>query len=499
MIRVFLFLFLAVTFARGAANDGGYQRNSWSTNMFAHFKYATGYVATTNLLRGSTNGDVIWVRTERPDRKMLLPTNTFGLLRNGVEIFFDNVELHAGHLADGASPDNRRLFSEFDDSPSTNYVWGRWTLTTSNQNSSLIYLRNSGSKLYFQNHGMTREYTSSGGVCARQEDGTSLVLDVQGDVLNKGYDGIWISGTGAGVRTYVNIAGRLAAEDTAIEFNGGYDEGYPGVFNVGSIARINTTGNPGGLISFGLNMVVNVASKIGGTGGGTNWYIGVDSSTAPAGVTTASILNCPSIQNDATHEQNPYLIQAWDLGSGIGRLRVIGAKIDGPTNSAAALVSLYNSQVSFEFCKLNARRTDTTNSIEMYEAPVGTETLDVPGTTWNAPIESSLLPSSYIKAQFATNVNANVSLVEGVTAVFVRTLASSGDKDIILTNANRYVRGDSVLIKDAAGTSSNGSSNVVVKSASGNIDGVLGSTGKTITTDYGAFVFWTDGTNWWSR
>lgn len=474
----------------------GYMRNMFSTNLFPGIKFATNWSQFTNLCQTANAGDTIWLRSVEASRVIWVPTNSVGLLKHGVEIFIDNVDFRLGKSGDTAIFLNRRMFTEYDDNPATNYVWGRWTLSQSNQNGTVVHVRNAGSKLYFQCDGLFRyDTTVGGGECVRQQDNTTLVLEVNGNMENWGYDGIWIAGSGDGLRTDVTIRGRLMAADTAIEFSGAYEVGYPGVFRVGSIVRRNSNRTSAGLLAFGYNMLCYFG-PVGGPGasGGTNWYIGHDGSAAGApGLPT--VVYCPSVENDGMDVDLPHMINALSPS----KVKWYGTTFHSPTNRSSAFVGLYDSQMEFINCVFDVRNSSISNAMALFDVGTGTERLGLKGTLFTgagAHVALSPFYYDYSKAPFVTNVNNTVSLKENVTEVFVNTFASAGTKSIILTNGDRYMRGDTIIVKDVASTASG--SNIVLKAETGLIDNVAGATGKTINTDLGVIRARYDGTNWWT-
>lgn len=459
----------------------------------------------TNALLVAKAGDTIWLNPGN----YWIPTNHATLFKRGVNYHLAyGVHWAINTFNDDTTEGSRPVFDAVSVA-SSNSITGLGRITVSNRNSHAFNLEADGSRIFVQALSVQKASTNDGskGVFFIG-DQIDFNADIPDFVQHDGYDCFWF-GSGSGTRFYAKV-GRITAADTAIEAPTRFDLETPAVFDVGVIEKKAGRVTAGYVLSLGQNIIINA----GLINLRTNSHILASMGEFTGGqAIQPAIINCPIIIKESNKSNDPdsdYVLRCMDVGSGGGNLRINNASIYGPTDKAISLAMISSftsfsgddgiSRLELWNCQLIARHASTSNAVTVFEGGDGTEYLDFKGSVANVAIDNQVPRIlNYAKYTLATNVNNTTALIGAVTEVYVRTFASSGDKDITLASGTKYTRGDTVFVKDAAGTASNNSSNIVVKSASGNIDGVAGSTGKQITTDYGAFLFWWDGTNWWSK
>lgn len=448
-----------------------YTTNAISTYIFvptmtaAQITNAVGVVAA-DTLKYFTRGTYI------------IPTNNTSWMKPGVTNLFyfePGAVLCIGHASDdtGSTAAPNGIFHDVAGA-ATLIVGGDGTFINSNKWGFLVAEKNANSKILFKANNTIRANTNGSGASVFYHETGDLTVAVLNDVENYGYDGYWDSAGGGRVNF---TAGRLYCGDTMIEY--GTDAVNPHYFNIGVIEKRVQVHNH----AFGMALSDNVYVKAGIVNLHSNSFIVLIGAGFFPGCLEAHEIICDDNSNKPL----------FNVGNA-NFFRIKGAHMRG---SGVQDTTFCGDNAVLENCSVELGLSmGGTNSL----AGVAGQVHHIVGglRVINGLISSNLSLVGYNKGQYVTNVNATVSLIENVSHVFVRTLASSGAKSIILTNANRYVRGDSVMIKDSAGTASSGSSNIIVKAATGTIDGVAGATGKTIGTDYGTLLLWTDGTNWWS-
>jgi hypothetical protein len=374
-----------------------------------------------------------------------ITTNTTTWSVPGINFYFEpGVTVVFGCDGDTTASGSRPIWANL--SAGTNSVAGYGSFVISNQNSVLIDMQASSSELFFECVESKRLVVTGTTPLVKQADSTRLRLFARGNLENWSYDVWWGTGNGDGLRTDLTVLGQIVAADSGIEFSGGYDDGYPGIFRVGSIVRRNTTADSAGLLSIGTNMRLDIGQIGGtGTGGGTNWFIALDHTQAGASKTTPSILRAGSIRCDASASDHPYLFEAIPVGNFVGKWRIVDTIIDSPTNRTAAVFQMYDSSISLENTEINFRNTGITNSITRFGDGTGTEFVDgrwlkCDKPTWNIPINFGPIIGVHTNSYAGTNV---VVSLDGQT---VQALVATNAMLLILTNTANLESGKEVCV-----------------------------------------------------
>lgn len=394
------------------------------------------------------------------------PTNTISFAKAGGPYFF---KFHAGKYAFGANGDDtavgsRPLWSDAAGASEV-YILGEADFVISNKTSSLVRCVTSGSKFVLQCNSAWRGNTNVNTATLYQQNGEFYWR--MRYLRNDGYDG-FLPETGSPVFGF--SVDEIAVVDTTVECNSSTGAGFGYVGKLTKLPSVDP--NLTQFIKINDGVHIKVAQPINlGTNGQINSGFGAGTGILEVGRVTYT-----------SGHRTPL--------ASVAAMTFLGTTFDA--HALTDTMMLIGDNVTLIGCGFIGAAT---NSISAFSD----RPLKVRGDLYREkPLGPLVFPDRMPVISKVLEVDDTSTVDFTVSDVLVRKLATSGAKSIILTNASYFGKGARVRVKDGNGTASNASSNIIVKAATGTIDGVAGATGKTINTDWGVYRLITDGTNWFS-